>query len=164
MARQAPESLGLWACFSEVEELNSSGGVRVRPRWEASGEAGFWEVGPSHARPSCSCSNQVQRSSPAPSPQVLSSLTPVPRGVPVLPRFISPAITVLPVSSSYSSRSPTGTAGFSRVLRRNFSWKLSRLLQTPVPLRSGACRVSPRHHTWAAERSARLLLGLSVLA
>lgn len=66
MARQAPESLGLWACFSEVEALNSSGGVRVKPRWEAFGEAGFWELGPSHARPSCSCSNQIQHSSPAP--------------------------------------------------------------------------------------------------
>lgn len=100
----------------------------MRPRGEAFGEARFWELGPTHARPSCSCSNQIQHSSPAPSPQVLSSVMPVPHGVPVLPCFISPAITVLPVSSSYSSRSPTGTVGFSRVLRRNFSLKLPRLL------------------------------------
>lgn len=121
--------LRLWACFSDVEDLNSSGGVGVRPRWEAFGEAGFWELGPSHARPPCSCSNQIQHSSPGPpSPQVSSSLLPVPHGVPVLPYFISPATTVLPVSSSYSSGSPTGTVGLSWVLRRNFSLKLSRLL------------------------------------
>lgn len=46
----------------------------------------------------------------------------------VLPYFIPHDITVLSVYGSSSSRLPMGTIGFSRVLRRNFSLKVSVLL------------------------------------
>lgn len=46
----------------------------------------------------------------------------------VLPYFIPHDITIFSVYSSSSSRLPMGTIGFSRVLRRNFSLKVSALL------------------------------------
>lgn len=78
---------------------------------------------------------------PAPSPHLRSLSFRTPLASPVLPLFHSPNITVLSVCSSYSTRLPMGTIGFSRVLRRNFSLKLSGVLWTPglKPSMTGGC-------------------------
>lgn len=62
-------------------------------------------------------------------------------GVPCAPLFYSPDITVLLVYSSYSAHLPMGTIGFSRVLRINFSLKLSEVLYTVglKPSMTGGC-------------------------
>lgn len=51
-----------------------------------------------------------------------------PLATPVLPYLIPHDISVFSFYSSSSSRLPMGTIGFSRVLRRNFSLKLSGVL------------------------------------
>lgn len=111
------------------KSLNGSGGWRERSgiSWYQEGTRTYRVLATeSHPVPA-SVKFTPYRPGPS-SAHFWSSLISVPPGVPVLPYFIPPDITVLSAYSSFSTRLPIGTMGFSRVLRRNFSLKLSVVL------------------------------------
>lgn len=125
----------------EAEETVGEGGRRAQAACggteQRGGQAPAWTpVPPLPAGPRAGSARKANSAA--------SSLVRSHSGPPARLYILPPDTTVPSTYSSYGPRLPMGTTGFSRVLRRNFSLKLSVLAQTlgVKPSMTGGCEGS----------------------